>query len=139
MDKNPNKVVTKFTFSSLFHKAWLLAMTHANLMAGFKKSGVYPLNRHAIPVINETDVIEQDPSDTSKGTSVTPTTSAKATPFTKPCPSVPSSSSGDQFTADQMARFQRRFDEGYDILTDPELLCAVVKNSSTRCPSCRSQ
>ena len=77
-DKNPNKVVTKFTFSSLFDKAWLLAMTPTNLMAGFKKAGVDPLNRHANPVINEIDVIEQDPSDTSKGTSATPTTSAKA-------------------------------------------------------------
>jgi hypothetical protein len=58
--RTQNKVITKFTFSSLFHTAWLLAMTHANLMAGYKKAGVYPLNRHAIPVVNETDAIEQD-------------------------------------------------------------------------------
>ena len=119
VEKNPNKVITKFSFSSLFHKAWLLAMTPANLMAGFKKAGVYPFNRHAIPVVNETDVIEQAPSD---GTSTTSTKETIATPFTEPCPSIPSSTSesGDQFTADQMTRFQGRFDEGYDILTDPE-------------------
>ena len=78
-------------------------MTPANLMAAFNKAGDYPLNRHAIPVNN---VIEQDPID---GTSASPTNSTKetATIVTKSGPSVPSSTSGDQFTADQMTKFQR--------------------------------
>jgi hypothetical protein len=59
------------------------------------------------------------PSNKIKGTSAT-TKETLATPFTEPRPSVPSSTSGDHFTADQITRFQQRFDEGYDILTDPE-------------------
>ena len=122
VDKNPNKVITKFTFSSLFHKAWLQAMTPANLIAGFKKAGVYPLNRQAIPVVNENDVTEQGPSDaTERASTPKPSTEETlVTPFTTPGPSVPSTISGNQFTADQLAKFQRRFDEGYDILTEPE-------------------
>ena len=49
MDENPGKVITNFKLSSLFHKAWLQAMTPANVMAGFKKAGVFRFNRHAIP------------------------------------------------------------------------------------------
>ena len=45
--KNSGRVITKFTFNSLFSQAWLLAVTPANVMAGFKPSGVYPLNRQS--------------------------------------------------------------------------------------------
>ena len=49
--KNPGKVVTKFNFNFLFSKAWFQALTPANLIAGFKTCGVYPLNRSAISVL----------------------------------------------------------------------------------------
>ena len=47
MSENPGKVVTKFQFSPIFSKAWARSMIIANITAGFRVTGVYPLNRHA--------------------------------------------------------------------------------------------
>ena len=49
-------------------------MTPANQIAGFKKAGVYPLDRHAIPVVDETNVSEQDGTP-SGGISASPVNS----------------------------------------------------------------
>ena len=45
---NPGKVVTRFQFSFLFGHAWMKAMTHLNIVAGFKVTGVYPTDRYRI-------------------------------------------------------------------------------------------
>ena len=39
--ENPGKVVSKLNFMPLFAKAWLLALTPANIIAGFKKCGIF--------------------------------------------------------------------------------------------------
>ena len=36
LQSNPGQVITKFNFNSLFAKAWMAAITPANLVAGFK-------------------------------------------------------------------------------------------------------
>ena len=46
---NPGIGISKLNFSPLFAKAWLKGLTPANIMAGFKKCGIYPFNREAIP------------------------------------------------------------------------------------------
>ena len=43
--KNPGRVVTKFQFSELFHRAWDRGMTVTNIAAGFQHTGVYPFRR----------------------------------------------------------------------------------------------
>ncbi len=48
--RNPGVVVSKLNFSSLFSQAWLKALTPANIVAGFRKCGVYPFNRNVIPL-----------------------------------------------------------------------------------------
>ena len=63
--KNPGKVITKFNCNSLFSKAWFQALTPANLIAGFKTCGVYPLNRSAIivaPCSSTVSGSDDDPS-----------------------------------------------------------------------------
>ena len=42
--KNPGRVVTIDVLASLVAEAWPNAFTAVNIMAGFKKTGVYPLN-----------------------------------------------------------------------------------------------
>ena len=49
MSSNPGKSVTKFQFSELFNEAWLQSMTVANITAGFRITGIYPLNRSVVP------------------------------------------------------------------------------------------
>ena len=48
IQSNPGKVINKFNFNSLFSKAWLSAVTPANVISGFKTCGVYPFNSSAI-------------------------------------------------------------------------------------------
>ena len=45
---NPGKMVTRFHFSRLFSEAWLHSMTVANITAGFRTTGIYPLNRAVV-------------------------------------------------------------------------------------------
>lgn len=50
MQDNPGRVVTKYQFSSLFSTAWYKAARPANIVAGFRKVGVYPYDPMAIDV-----------------------------------------------------------------------------------------
>ena len=45
---NPGKVITHYQFGTIFSKAWTRAMTPSNIMAGFKITGVYPVNSLAL-------------------------------------------------------------------------------------------
>lgn len=45
MADNPGKIVTRFSFSPLFRKAWMTSMTSSNIVAGFEVTGIYPFNR----------------------------------------------------------------------------------------------
>ena len=53
IQSNPGEVVTKFSLNTLFAKAWILSLTPANLIAGFRTCGIYPFNRSAIKIPGE--------------------------------------------------------------------------------------
>ena len=53
MTRNPGKVVNRYVFSRLFHTAWLAAMTTKNITAGFRTTGIYPVDRNAIVLPGE--------------------------------------------------------------------------------------
>ena len=59
---NAGKVVTRYTFSRLLNTAWMNSMTIKNIMAGFKVTGIYPLNRDA--VLDKIQPISSLPEDT---------------------------------------------------------------------------
>ena len=48
MCANPGKVINRFNFPQIFSTAWTRAMTPANIVAGFRSTGVFPLNRYAV-------------------------------------------------------------------------------------------
>ena len=50
---HPGQVVNYYNFCSLFSKAWVESMTCINILAGFKTTGVYPVNRDAIQLPGE--------------------------------------------------------------------------------------
>ena len=58
---NPGKIITKFNFSYRFSKAWYQAITPLNIMAGYRKAGVYPYNPKALAI---TEPAEKSGSDT---------------------------------------------------------------------------
>ena len=48
MRENIGQAVTKYDMVNLSCKAYLKAMTPINIMSAFKKSGIYPLDKHAV-------------------------------------------------------------------------------------------
>ena len=50
---HPGKVINKYNFCHLFSKAWLESMTTVNIVAGFRTTGIYPLDRCAIQLPGE--------------------------------------------------------------------------------------
>ena len=53
MTANPGKLVTVYQFNQLFHKAWDKAMIPSTIRAGFKATGVYPVDRYAVKIPGE--------------------------------------------------------------------------------------
>ena len=51
MSKNPGKVMNQFVFYKLLHEAWTRAMTSLTIKAGFRATGIYPLNQSAVALI----------------------------------------------------------------------------------------
>ena len=65
LTENPGRVVTRYQFSELFHRAWVRAMTGENITAGFRSTGVYPFNRDTL---NPSQRAHFDPSSLPKET-----------------------------------------------------------------------
>lgn len=48
MVENPGKVVSRYSFCSVFAIAWLQAMSMKNIIAGFKVTGIFPIDRNKL-------------------------------------------------------------------------------------------
>ena len=48
MAENPGRVVTRYSFCSVFAVAWLQAMSMKNIIAGFKVAGIFPIDRRKL-------------------------------------------------------------------------------------------
>ena len=116
MATNPGRIITTEAIASILSKAWPLSFTPVNIMAGFKKSGAFPLNpgevtdRHLAP---SKGVYEKESSPHLPAVSIS--TSSPASSATSPLPSRSSLS----FTSDQHQLYQTRYTEGFD-LPDPD-------------------
>ena len=53
--QHPTSVIFKLNFSQLFRQTWVQAVTTAVVSSGFRKAGVYPLNRARISVVSGRD------------------------------------------------------------------------------------
>ena len=116
---SPGRIVTKFNFNQLFSKAWMKAATSENVTSGFRRAGVIPFNPDAVLV---TSTISETPPSSSNSSSLT----------TEDCSDTPESGAVNDkendatvssppptFTAEQIALFERRYEEGYN-LYDPK-------------------
>ena len=123
---HPGKAVTKYQFSELLHKAWDKTMTTAVICSGFRRCGVYPFNPQAIDCSISTENPEAS--------------------LTEPNDQQPETENGrmenghentvTDFSVEQEQRFQRRFEEGYDLM-DPEYLCWLEINHPDSVPADR--
>ena len=108
MQSNPGKVVTKYQFSALLNKAWMLTMTPSNICSGFRRCGVYPFNPNAI-----------DCSLTSSSSTGGECGKNKVTVGDDGGAEEDILEGGNEFSADKDLLFQKRYEEGYDLF-DPE-------------------
>ena len=111
------KVVTRFQFSQLFSKAWYKGMSMSNVIAGFEITGVFPFNRYAF----------RAPDKSPKQKSLAERTGLKFIPMLTPVPSKRrSKTSTPKFTAEEILRYQKRLDEGYDLDIDQRYLQWII-------------
>ena len=127
IQKHPGKLVTKYEFSGLLNKAWMKTMTPSNICSGFHTCGVYPFNPDAIDCGIDVEGCashNEHSDDNDKDTS---------------CGFDDSSNSDDrdEFSAETLARFQKRYDEGYD-LYDEEYTRWLELNHPSDLPADRS-
>lgn len=109
--KHPGRVITTDIIVSLIATAWPNSLTPINVMAGFRKSGAFPLNPGAI------DDNQSSPSDAV--CSKPPLTLVKAVPESNKTDdvgeNVDESIHEEVFTPEKERLYEQRFQEGYDI------------------------
>ena len=148
LQQNPGRIITRFQFSALFTKAWSMAVSPSNIIAGFRTCRVYPFNPLAIRVPE----IQKTSEDDQQSSSLLPTSCSLLSNIggshaTSPCSSSAASSCGatpsqcdsvnacdrtsvcsvsavesitsaETFTAKQLQRFQIRYVERFNVFTD---------------------
>ena len=45
---NPGRVVTRYSFSAVFERAWMKSMIPSNILGGFQTTGIYPTDYYAV-------------------------------------------------------------------------------------------
>ena len=90
---NPGRVITSEVIASLVGETWAHSITPVNILSGFKKSGISPMNPSEV-------------SDRMLAPSIASNPPASAS-FTPP------------LSDDQIALYEKRYQEGYD-LHDPQ-------------------
>ena len=116
---NPGKIVTIYQFSKLFAAAFIRAFTPQNVISSFRLTGVFPPNRRAIPIPGFSGE-----SGTAPLTPTAKLAKAKGIRFlplfgsSKTDSSQLASSRSLIFTEEEVKRFERWYEEGYDLDTD---------------------
>ena len=115
MSDNPGKTVTLYQFSELFAAAWKKAMTPQNITSSFRATGVFPVNRQALEIMQ---VKEKSPAKLSMA-AIAKTNGINFLPLYSPKRLISKDAvTIVEFTDEEMKHFKRRFDEGYDVPGD---------------------
>jgi len=114
MSANPGKIVTIYQFSELFAAAWKKAMSSQNITSSFRATGVFPVNRQALEILQEK---EKSPAKLSMA-AIAKSNGINFLPLYSPKKSLVSKGVVVEFTSEEMKLFQRRFNEGYDVSGD---------------------
>ena len=112
MSENPGKIVTRYSFSKLFAEAWNRSMTICNIMSGFATTGIFPPNRNAVlsKLALKNEVGEKP---CSQGNLTYLPMSSPMPPPRKYQVSYPIT-----FTEEELLKFQTRYENGFDLVTD---------------------
>jgi hypothetical protein len=114
MSNHPGRIITEYDFMPLFSKAWYKAMSITNILSAFRTTGVHPFNRNSIRVVD----------NTPDSHSLAERTGLAFIPLYSPAARPKQSLTGHSvhkpisFSNDEVVRFTRRYEEGYDLTND---------------------
>ena len=125
---HPNRVITTEQIASLVGIAWPQALTPVNIMSGFKKCGIYPLDPGVVTdrQLAPSTLFHSSSSPTSSPGNK-PDTSSDASSFNRPDTSpdassvTRTSSVGRSDLSDRDLEYRKKYEEGYDIYTEDYL------------------
>ena len=106
MVENPGKVVTVHCFVSLFAKAWTKSMTMKNIMASFRTTGIFPLDRNKVLSLVNSVISTESPVSKPGGLTYLPLLTPMPSPKQKPA-------SDPNFSDAEIALFIERFQKSY--------------------------
>ena len=143
MQENPGCIVTKYNFSKLFSKAWYKAIQPQNLISGFSKCGICPYNSEAVkaPIYptdsqnddgseelvqdldGEMEVVKADTLEDCSGVNTYGRENGEAS-----CMST-------SFSHEQVALFNLRYENGYDLFVDPDYVSWLLETHPEDAPA----
>ena len=118
-------MITTEQITSLVGSAWPQSLTPVNIMSGFKKTGIYPLNpgevtdRQVAPSALFTTEPSPSTPDTSSGTRSDATPYASSVTRSDATPDTSSVIRSD--VSDRDSEYRKKYEEGYDIYTNDYL------------------
>ena len=112
ISNHPGQVITTAVIASLVADAWPHSLTPLNILSGFKKCGIHPLNP------GEVNDRQLAPSKALRA--------EKSQPDKEP---------DNLFTREQESLYKRRFEEGYDV-HDPSYIAWLRINHPDTSPPC---
>ena len=113
---NPGRVITSEKLASLVADAWPLSLTPVNIMSGFRKTGIYPINPSEVTdrQLAPSKVFQQPSTESSQDVG-----SASDNPMKDPL-----------FSPDKVELYKKRYEGGYD-LDDPSYTAWLKINHPT--------
>ena len=124
---HPDSAVTKLQFSRLFSEAWMKACKPSNIVSGFRKTGICPLNPAAIKITglllsgsdsddSNSDAKHGDRSQSRDQTNKDTDSDSSLADATR----SPDDSLILQFSAEQLDLFEKRYENGYNIYVEQD-------------------
>ena len=123
---HPGRVITSDKLASLVAEAWPFSLSPLNIMSGFKKTGIYPLNRSEVTdrQIAPSKLFQQSQTKSIQDGS------ASDNP-----------TNNSLFSPDKVELYQKRYEEGYDLddprykawlkINHPTEVCSNIAKSSS--------
>lgn len=110
LTKNPGRVITSDVIASLVGEVWPQSLTPLNIMGGFRKSGIYPLNPGAV---TDRQLIPSRATTTTLSHSQSDYTLNKV--------------AAEKFSQEEEILYKKRFEEGYNVY-DPNYVMWLKDN-----------
>ena len=149
MKEYPGRVITADILASMVAKAFSNSLTPVNIMGGFKRSGVWPINpgeatdrridpstalrnqsssKGSVASPTQQDVLTQSSTSAAQQPSSNGSVASSANPTEQDVSIQSSSAAQELFSPEKETLFAKRFEEQYDVFDDPEYVAWLKIN-----------